>query len=229
VPRLPVRPRAESPFRLCCAILAGVTLLGLAPASFAAEATFRFVDAKQEAVADAVVSLFPLDSPVPPAVATAPIIIAQEKQEFLPYVSAVRVGTAVDFPNRDDVKHHVYSGSKARKFELPLYAGEAPEAVVFDQPGVVALGCNIHDWMLAYVVVVETPWFATTDASGAATVAEVPPGRYRAEIWHPRLARPLIREITVGPAAATELSLTLALGRDRRIRRALDAQGGGYK
>jgi plastocyanin len=208
-----------------------VLLLALVPAqlSFAGAASFKFVDSKQAPIADAVVSLIPLDGPAALKPVSEPVVIRQEKEEFLPYVSAVQVGTAVDFPNRDVVKHHVYSGSKAKKFELPLYAGEAPAAVVFDQPGVVTLGCNIHDWMLAYVVVLETPWFAKSDDTGAAGISAVPAGRYRAEIWHPRLTRPLTRELTVTDAPSGELAVTLTLGRDRRIRRNLDAKGGGYK
>lgn len=195
----------------------------------AAEVAFRFVDAKQTPVADVVVSLVPLDAP--PAVTTPaePVVIAQEKQEYLPYVSVVAAGTAVNFPNRDTVKHHVYSVSKAKKFELPLYAGEARESVRFDQPGVVTLGCNIHDWMLAYVVVVGTPWFAKADPNGSAAI-KAPAGRYRMEIWHPRLAAVVTRELAVvGDAPVAEQNFTLELGRDRRIRRKADAKGGSYK
>jgi plastocyanin len=207
------------------ALLVSLLLLARLPA---AEVTFRFTDAKQTAVQDAVVSLVPLDGNPSATAPAQPVVIAQEKQEFLPYVSVVAVGTSVNFPNRDTVKHHVYSSSKAKKFELPLYAGDAREAVRFDQPGVVTLGCNIHDWMLAYVVVVATPWFAKAEADGTARVA-APPGKYRAEVWHPRLAAPLTRELTIGEAASGPQAFTLELGRDRRIRRQPDAKGGGYK
>ncbi len=195
----------------------------------AAEVHFKFADGKQAAVSDVVVSLVPLDAPA--AAAPAPVeavLIAQEKQEFLPYVSVVAVGTTVNFPNRDTVKHHVYSSSKAKKFELPLYAGEAREAVRFEQPGVVTLGCNIHDWMLAYVVVVATPWFAKSDADGTARIS-APPGRYRIEMWQPRLAAVVTRELAVTDAAPAAQTFTLELGRDRRIRRNPDVKAGGYK
>lgn len=209
------------------ALLAG--LLALRPL-LAESASFRLVDAKQQPVADAVVSLIPLEAPAPPASAAAPVVIAQAKEEFLPYVTVIQAGSAIDFPNRDTVKHHVYSTSKAKRFELPLYAGEAREPVRFEQPGVVTLGCNIHDWMLAYVVVVGTPWFAKSGADGAALLATVPPGRYRAEIWHPRLSVVIARELTIAAGAAAGPSTqVLELGRDRRIRRGVEGKGGGYK
>jgi plastocyanin len=208
--------------------LVSFAFIALSPLS-AAEVAFSFIDAKNQPIADAVLSLVPLDAPatlVPPA---SPLVIAQEKQEFLPYVSAVQVGTRVDFPNRDTIKHQVYSSSKAKRFELPLYAGEAREPVVFDKPGVVTLGCNIHDHMLAYVMVVETPWFATSGGEGSASIASVPPGRYRAEIWQPRLAALVTRELMVPASGNPErTTVTLELGRDRRIRRNVDSKAGGY-
>lgn len=199
----------------------------------AADVAFKITDAKNQPVADAVVSLVPLAAPAKITPPTAPLEIMQHGQEFSVYVLPLVVGTAVNFPNRDTVQHHVYSLSRPKKFELPLYAGEAKAPVVFDQPGVVAIGCNIHDWMSAYVVVLETPWFAKTATNGAAAIADVPPGRYRAEVWHPRLAKTEARELTVTADATASptspLAFTLALKPDRRIHRAPDAKGGGYK
>ena len=203
--------------------------LVFAPFAAGAEVAFKFIDQKNQPVADAVVSLLPLDAAAKSVAPAEAAVISQQKQEFIPYVTAVQVGSAVHFPNRDTVKHQVYSSSKIKKFELPLYVGEAKEPIVFDRPGVIAVGCNIHDWMLAYVVVLDTPWFAKSAADGAASIGRAPPGRYRVEIWQPRLDKPVTREITVteGPAAPT--AVTLELGRDRRIRRTPDAKGGGYK
>ncbi len=112
--------------------------------------------------------------------------IAQTNKQFVPYVSAVQIGTAVAFPNKDDILHNVYSFSKAKKFQLPLYKDQAPEPVVFDKPGVVILGCNIHDWMVAYVYVLDTPYFAKTDSSGRAELKDLPLGEYRVQVRHPR-------------------------------------------
>jgi plastocyanin len=132
----------------------------LAPLALAAEPGLLLTvqDGKGAPVADAVVSLHALDHPaaaLPPP--DAPVEIVQRDQEYIPYVTVVRVGTRVDFPNQDDIQHHIYSVSKAKRFEKPLYAPGARETVLFDQPGVVTIGCNIHDWMVAYLVVLPTP------------------------------------------------------------------------
>ena len=87
-------------------------------------------------------------------------IVDQINLEFVPHVKPVVVGSPVYFPNKDDVRHHVYSFSPAKRFELPLYSGTPAAPVVFDRPGIVAIGCNIHDWMLGYIYVAETPYLA---------------------------------------------------------------------
>ena len=205
----------------------------------ASDVSFKITDAKNSPVADAVVSLVPLDAPPalslsngakisPPA---APLEISQSSQEFSAYVTPLVVGTTVVFPNRDNVAHQVYSLSPAKKITFPLYKPGNEGTVVFDQPGVVVLGCNIHDWMSAYVVVLATPLFAKSASDGAATIGGVAPGRYRAEVWHPRLAKIETRELTIADNASPPNALTFALTlkADRRIRRAPDATGGGYK
>jgi plastocyanin len=148
------------------------------------EATVR--DEAGKPVEDAVV--YVLVAPDASRKRSAPATVDQLKQEFVPYVLAVETGTAVTFPNNDNTRHHVYSFSSPKKFELPLYIGTPAAPVVFDKPGVVALGCNIHDWMSAYVLVLETPHFALTDADGVATLADLPPGEVAVEVWHPTLA-----------------------------------------
>ena len=181
-------------------------------------------------VADAVIWLVPIDpaaTPFPRTTASR-LDIEQISRQFEPFVTAVRTGTSVRFPNNDRVQHHVYSLSLTKKFELPLYQPGKAEAIIFDRPGVVAVGCNIHDWMSAYVVVVDSPWFAVTPADGGAKFAGIPPGRYRAEIWHPRLAANDKREVAVsGDAASVAVGLSLKPG--FRTRRPPPAAGGGYK
>lgn len=118
----------------------------------------------------------------------AGVEMAQVARQFTPRVLVVPAGTAVHFPNRDTVRHHVYSFSPTKKFELKLYTGTAASSVVFDQPGIAVLGCNIHDNMSAWVVVVETPYFAQSDSKGAVTLRDVPAGNYRLRVWHPGLA-----------------------------------------
>lgn len=111
-------------------------------------------------------------------------IVDQINKEFVPFVVPVQTGASVTFPNRDNIRHHVYSFSPAKVFDLKLYSGVAAKPVIFDKPGPVALGCNIHDWMVGYVYVVDTPWFAKTDQAGAATL-ELPGGEYEFWAWHP--------------------------------------------
>jgi len=200
----------------------------------AADVAFSIGESKtSQPVADAVVSLVSLDAAAKPAIAeSAPKIeIVQRDKSFVPYVTPVRVGSTVDFPNRDKIKHHVYSISPAKNFELPLYAGEAKAPIVFDRPGIVALGCNIHDSMVAYVVVLDTPWFAKTGADGKAIIAGVPGGRYRAEVWQPRLKAntTVTREIAVADAAGAPIAFALELEKDNRKKSMLEVKGGGYK
>ena len=113
--------------------------------------------------------------------------ISQENKQFVPAVRVVTVGTLVRFPNRDSVRHHVYSFSPAKKFEIKLYAGTPAAPVRFDQPGVAVLGCNIHDQMLGWVVVLDTPYFAQTDAQGQALLEGMPAGAHQLRAWHARL------------------------------------------
>lgn len=109
--------------------------------------------------------------------------IAQRGRQFVPQVLVVTRGTAVEFPNEDTVRHHVYSFSRPKKFELKLYTGTPANPVVFDKSGVVVLGCNIHDNMTAWILVVDTPYFAVTGSDGLATIAKVPDGDYLLRAW----------------------------------------------
>jgi len=136
-------------------------------------------------------------------------------------VLAIEVGTSVNFPNRDNIRHHVYSFSSPKKFELPLYIGTPAAPVVFDSPGVVVLGCNIHDWMVAYVYVLPTPHFARTGADGRARIEDVPAGAHEIRVWHPRLREATEktgRRVSVGPAPG-EAAFTIGLKREWRIPR----------
>lgn len=158
-------------------------------------------------VADAAVVLLP-QAPMK-ARSSARASIEQRGREFLPYVTVVQTGTSIEFPNNDPIKHHVYSFSPPKQFEIKLYAGKPSQPVVFDKPGEVVIGCNIHDWMEAHVLVVDTPYFAKTSADGKALIANVPPGRYKLQLWQPQQKAPQPdREIEVGSAP---LHLKLAL------------------
>ena len=112
--------------------------------------------------------------------------IQQIDREFVPYLTVIQTGTTATFPNRDPILHHVYSFSPAKSFEIKLYHGRSPSEVTFDKPGVVTLGCNIHDWMIGYVLIVSTPHFTRTDASGTARLRDLAAGSYEVQAWHPR-------------------------------------------
>jgi plastocyanin len=114
--------------------------------------------------------------------------IEQRGRKFAPQVSVVQTGSSISFPNNDTVRHHVYSFSPAKVFELKLYSGTGTEPIIFDKAGTVVVGCNIHDQMAAWIQVVDTPWFAKTDASGKAVLDNLPAGKYRVKIWHRALA-----------------------------------------
>ena len=114
-------------------------------------------------------------------------IMDQVDQRFVPHLLVVQTGTSVEFPNSDTVAHHVYSFSHPNHFKLPIYKGHAHPPVTFDQGGLVVLGCNIHDHMLAYILVVDTPVFAKTDADGVAIIAARPAEGATVSIWSPRI------------------------------------------
>jgi len=114
-------------------------------------------------------------------------IMDQIDRKFVPHILVVQTGTAVEFPNSDTVAHHVYSFSHPNHFKLPMYKGHAHPPVTFAESGIVVLGCNIHDHMLGYIVVVDTPYFGKTDATGVA-VLESPAGQATTvTIWSPRI------------------------------------------
>lgn len=201
-------------------------LLATALSATAAEYSCTLTSNKGEPVADAVVSLIPLDAAPPPVPANASVEIAQQGQEFSAFVTAVQTGTKVVFPNRDTVQHHVYSLSKPKKFELPLYNPGKAESLVFDLPGLVTVGCNIHDWMITHLVVVPTPWFAKSGLQGEVKIS-APAGRYRLEIWHPR-GTATAKELTLTDSSPVQDAITLTLKPDRRVRRPLGSKSGGY-
>ncbi|WGS52520.1 methylamine utilization protein [Paraburkholderia sp. D15] len=179
----------------------------------AAAATLQVhvADAGGAPIQDAVIYATPMDGHLP---SRAPLgaEIAQRNKTFVPLVSVIQTGAAVKLPNLDDIAHDVYSLSAPKRFELKLYRGVPAHPVVFDKPGLVVLGCNIHDMMVAYLLVVHTPYFAKTDANGNASLADLPADRYRVTAWHYRQsdanARP---EQIVGTSGHAATTFTLKL------------------
>ena len=187
-------------------------------------------DQDGRALEDAVVVAVPADGVrVRPNVPKTPEVVDQIDKEFVPRVKPIVVGSSVAFPNHDDIHHQVYSFSPAKRFELPLYAGTPAKPVVFDQPGVVVLGCNIHDWMIGYVYVSESPWFAKTGKQGTALLQNLPAGRYTVRAWHPRLDgdEKATAQVIDLKSAVTDAAWTLKLKPAHPIRRAPTPGGQG--
>jgi plastocyanin len=171
----------SAPFFAC---VTACTIFAVPQAIYAASAlSVTVVDAKGVPLPDAVVVAEPAaGAPKPPAGQKG--IMDQRNLQFVPGVLVVQTGTAVDFPNSDQVRHQVYSFSEAKTFQLPLYAGRAHDPVVFNRAGLVTLGCNIHDSMVGYIYVTDSPWFGRTAADGTLRLRDLPPGEYTVRIWH---------------------------------------------
>jgi plastocyanin len=139
-------------------------------------------------------------------------IMDQLDRAFVPDLLVIPTGSTVEFPNSDSVSHQIYSFSPAKKFQLPLYRGKPYPPVHFDQPGVVTLGCNIHDSMLAYVLVTDAPYYGKTDKAGSWSV-DLPRGTYRVTIWHPRMREGSSLEQDTVVADSERATLTLRMAK----------------
>ena len=163
---------------------------GLAAPLVAAPLAVRVVDVSGRPVRDAVVTLYPSGNAARAARPGGRFVVSQKNIQFHPFLTVVPVGADVSFPNFDPTKHHVYSFSPAKRFELKLFAKDQSRTVHFDKPGVVALGCNIHDQMSAFIVVTDSAWTARTNAQGIAAFADAPNAPGRLTVWHPYLRLP---------------------------------------
>ena len=169
------------------ALLICLFLFAAAPRGFAAGLSVQVRDHHGKGLADAVVLATATDPRVALHAKLPTDAVDQVDKQFVPFVKTIYVGSKVRFPNSDNIRHQVYSFSPAKKFELPLYAGADAPPVLFDKPGVVVLGCNIHDWMVGYIYVADTPFFGKTDTRGNVTLADLPPGDYSVRVWHPAM------------------------------------------
>lgn len=216
--------------RMAGKLLFPLMLLFMAGVSHGTELKVTVRDTNDKLLSDAVVTLKPVDRKLVLPKAKS-VIIDQINKEFVHHVTPVLVGTPVYFPNKDNIRHHVYSFSQAKEFELPLYKGTPADPVVFDKPGVVKLGCNIHDWMLGYVYVVDTPYYALTTESGFVIMHGLPKGTYKARIWHPDMpdeAAATEQTVVIGDGAQQKLDFRINIRKSFRIRRAPMDDGLGY-
>ena len=175
----------SAPNRAAALLLAVV--LPLARPATAAELSVTVRGDDGVALADAVVVVRPAGGSGPMAAVrySWPLTMAQQNIAFNPYVLIVPLGSTVAFPNRDKVRHHVYSFSAIKKFELKLYGQQDERTVTFDKPGIVALGCNIHDSMIGFIYVADSPFAAKTNAAGEAVIHGLPTGGAQISVWHP--------------------------------------------
>ncbi len=201
----PNRTRTAAWFRSIAAL---ATILFVSPQAVASDFTVRVIDDRGRPVSDAVVTLKPESGSYPPLRLNSAVQVAQQDTQFHPFVTVVPVGTTVSFPNFDPFRHHVYSFSPAKRFELKLFARDQNRSVTFDRAGIVAVGCNIHDSMSAYIFVTDTTWTARTSPAGIAVIQNVPVAAMRMQLWHPYLHTPggtLTRPITAADAGREQV------------------------
>jgi plastocyanin len=216
---------------LSAPILGLLVAAGLAQAQ-TAEIGATVTDQQGRPVADAVLVAVPVDGNMRSVPRAREGSVDQVDKEFSPRVTVVQLGASVSFPNHDDVRHQVYSFSPAKRFELPLYAGVPAQPIVFDKPGVVVLGCNIHDWMVGYIYVSESPFFAKTGKDGKAVLAELPPHAYVVRVWHPQLETSedaTHKTIDVSRDRRIDAAWTVKLKQEVRVRRAPTSEHGGSR
>lgn len=193
-------------------ILAAALALAAVPA-MAEELAVRVRDADGAPLPDAVVQLIPAGGAAAGGAGPARThLVDQTNEEFLPLVTLAQPGDSVTFRNSDSTLHHVYSFAPIAAFEMLVPSGETSAPVTYSEAGVAAVGCNIHDAMIAYVVVAESPFATLTDANGAAAIS-VPAGDYELVLWHPRgpgAGRSRRESVRIAPGQ-TELMLTLVV------------------
>lgn len=167
----------------------------------AASLSVQVTDSGGTPVEDAVVFAEPVGGgtlPKPPK----NVEVSQISRRFEPLVTVVQTGTEISFPNKDKVKHHVYSFSKPKVFDIPLYSGTSSTPQTFTKSGTVVLGCNIHDNMVGYIQVVDTPYFAKTDKNGNTKIEGISAGNYTLKVWHYKL--PPLEQVLAKPVKISE-------------------------
>ncbi|MES2604745.1 MAG: methylamine utilization protein [Pseudomonadota bacterium] len=200
----------------------------IAHVAAAATLTLTLTDQAGQPVNDAVLSVSTINGQRA-AVTPQTVTVDQVDEMFVPHVRAISTGSTVTFPNSDHIRHHVYSFSDSKTFELPLYIGIEAAPITFDKAGLVTLGCNIHDHMLGYILVLDTPHYAEVN-SGTATLQNLPAGELAIEIWHPRLDPEAAVQLTltVGADETAAIARQLTLRPERMVRRAPRRGGSRY-
>ncbi len=195
---------------------------------------FSLRDDNGEPVSEAVIEVLLPESERSNYQSSASFTIDQQDKEFVPHITTAVAGSEISFPNSDAILHHVYSFSPARTFNIPLYGRGENDGFfeTFPEPGVVEIGCNIHDWMLAYIYIGETTLMGVTDDEGKVVLHDLPEGEFQLRIWHARLdavGNLMQTPLSLQAGQASSVSLQVSLQRDRRIRRAPSANRTRYR
>ena len=185
--RLSAVPAGDHFSRITARIIGIFVSLMFGTFAFSSDVDVFVIDRDGQHVADVAVYAVRLDRKNDLPDPTASAIMDQVDRQFVPHILVVQTGTAVEFPNSDTIAHHVYSFSHPNKFILPMYKGQQHLPVTFEHSGVVSLGCNIHDHMLGYILVVDSMAFTKTDANGHASLSLESPEAYAIKIWSPRI------------------------------------------
>jgi plastocyanin len=192
-------------------LIFALVALCLAGTARAADLTVEIKDSSGRPVRDAVVIADAAGRAAPPP---ARFVINQQNMQFVPYVLVIPVGSTVEFGNLDPFRHHVYSFSPAKKFELKLFGQGETRPVRFDRPGLVSIGCNIHDAMQAFIQVVDTPFARKTEENGRVTLRGVPAQVRQVRVYHPLLRAPGNQmTVTVDASRDTTVPVTVRLRR----------------
>jgi len=184
-----------------------------APAAHAGDLVVSLKDASGEPVVNAVVTYHPAAGVPAPRPAGA-YVVAQADIRFEPFVLVAPVGAAVQFPNHDKVRHHVYSFSAAKRFELKLYGRDETRSVTFDHPGAVSLGCNIHDQMMGFIYITDTPYAAKSGPRGEVLLENLPAGPGTLTVWQPFLksrGNAVDRQLSIPAQGEARAALSLDL------------------
>jgi len=181
---------------------------------FANTISIKVIDPKHSAVQGVITYLTPKNKNFTFPISRQPLTISQNNKKFTPYIAVLQKGQKINFKNQDDVTHHIYSVSGENRFDFKIKAGTQNNNTVVKTAGEVAMGCNIHDWMSGYVLVVNTPYFIQTDSEGSSIFEDIPSGNYKLTIWHPQLAtnkNEFIQELEIQSNKTIEIILPKAL------------------
>ena len=213
--------------RLNAFLHAGILLCICHPA-FSLELNVSVLDQDSNAVEDAVITVSGNTASNKIPNKSKDYIIDQIDKTFVPGIITIPVGSRVNFPNKDNIRHHVYSFSEAKKFELPLYEGTPANPVSFDKPGIVVLGCNIHDWMRGYIFITDAAQFLQTGKSGQVEFSQLDKGTYKIQVWHPELESDYPVTETIKLDSNTQKIFNITLKPAIMIRRAPKQRRKGY-